>query len=563
MFNRFKFIFLLSFLSFFLCSNWSCKKKEAEVLPAPIVSPLSLTDNKVDSASSKINYYQVNINPTIKLVFNNSIDRSSVANSINLNENGSTPVSINVGYSQNDSTVIITPQLPLKFLTRYTLKINSTLASIQKALLNNNSNIGYVTKIDSTDKFVLLTDNALLDKVQQQTFKYFWDFGHPVSGMARERNTSGELVTTGGTGFGVMAIVTAASRGYITRADAAVRVLKISNFLLNNCTKYHGAFAHWVNGSTGATLPFSANDNGGDLVETSLLLQGLITARQYFSTADATETDIRNKINSIYNGVEWNWYRQNNQNVLFWHWSIDKGWIINQQISGWNEALIVYVLAASAPSAVNRILPIVYTNGWARNGAIVNNNTYFGFQLPLGPALGGPLFLSHYSFTGINPNGLNDTYADYKKQVTNHTKINYEYCKANPKGWNGYSNLCWGLTASDVPNGYNANEPGNNDIGVISPTAAISSIAYTPVESINALKFFYYKLGDKLWGQYGFYDAFKLSDPWFANSNLAIDQGPIIVMIENYRTGLMWNLFTSAPEVKSAMLSLGFSAPYL
>ncbi len=562
MFNRFKFIFLLSFLSFFLSFNWSCKKKEADVLPALIVSPLSLTDNKVDSASSKANYYQVNINPTIKLVFNNAIDRSSVANNINLNENGSTPVSINVGYSQNDSTIIITPQLPLKFLTRYTLKINNTLASIQKALLNNNFNIGYVTKIDSTDKFLLLTDNALLDKVQQQTLKYFWDFGHPVSGMARERNTSGELVTTGGTGFGVMAIVTAASRGYITRADAAVRVLKISNFLLNNCTKYHGAFAHWVNGSTGATLPFSANDNGGDLVETSLLLQGLITARQYFSTADVTETDLRSKINSIYNGVEWNWYRQINQNVLFWHWSIDKGWIINQQISGWNEALIVYVLAASAPSAVNRIPPIVYTNGWARNGAIVNNNTYFGFQLPLGPALGGPLFLSHYSFTGINPNGLNDAYADYRKQVTNHTKINYEYCKANPKGWNGYSNLCWGLTASDVPNGYNANEP-NNDIGVISPTAAISSIAYTPTESMNALKFFYYKLGDKLWGQYGFYDAFKLSDPWFANSTLAIDQGPIIIMIENYRSGLLWNLYTSAPEVKAGMLSLGFTAPYL
>ena len=562
MFNRFKFIFLLSFLSFFLSFNWSCKKKEADVLPALIVSPLSLTDNKVDSASSKANYYQVNINPTIKLVFNNAIDRSSVANNINLNENGSTPVSINVGYSQNDSTIIITPQLPLKFLTRYTLKINNTLASIQKALLNNNFNIGYVTKIDSTDKFLLLTDNALLDKVQQQTLKYFWDFGHPVSGMARERNTSGELVTTGGTGFGVMAIVTAASRGYITRADAAVRVLKISNFLLNNCTKYHGAFAHWVNGSTGATLPFSANDNGGDLVETSLLLQGLITARQYFSTADVTETDLRSKINSIYNGVEWNWYRQINQNVLFWHWSIDKGWIINQQISGWNEALIVYVLAASAPSAVNRILPIVYTNGWARNGAIVNNNTYFGFQLPLGPALGGPLFLSHYSFTGINPNGLNDAYADYRKQVTNHTKINYEYCKANPKGWNGYSNLCWGLTASDVPNGYNANEP-NNDIGVISPTAAISSIAYTPTESMNALKFFYYKLGDKLWGQYGFYDAFKLSDPWFANSTLAIDQGSIIIMIENYRSGLLWNLYTSAPEVKAGMLSLGFTAPYL
>jgi hypothetical protein len=562
MFNRFKLFFLFSFLSFFLCFNVACKKKEADVLPAPIISPLFLTDNKVDSLSSKTNYFQVGINPSIKLIFNNSIDKSTVANSIYLNENGVTSVSINVGYSQNDSTVIITPQLPLKYLTRYTLKINNTLASIQKALLNNNVSIGYLTKIDSTNKFPLITDNALLDKVQQQTFKYFWDFGHPISGMARERNTSGDLVTTGGTGFGVMAIITAASRGFITRADAATRVLKISNFLLTNCTKYHGAFAHWINGATGATIPFSTNDNGGDLVETSLLLQGLITARQYFSTADATETDLRNKINTIYNGVEWNWYRQNNQNVLYWHWSADKGWIINQQISGWNEALIVYALAASAPSIANRIPPIVYANGWARNGAIANNNSYFGLQLPLGPASGGPLFLSQYSFVGINPNGLVDTYADYKKQVTNHTKINYEYCKANPRGWNGYSNLCWGLTASDVPNGYNANEP-NNDIGVISPTAALSAMPFTPTESINALHFFYYKLGDKLWGQYGFYDAFKLSDPWFANSYLAIDQGPMIIMIENYRTGLLWNLFTSAPEIKSGLLSLGFTAPYL
>jgi hypothetical protein len=562
MFNRFKFIFLFSFLSFFVCFNWACKKKEAEVLPTPIISPLVLTDNKVDSLSSKTNYYQVNINAVIKLEFNNALDRATVTNALALVENGVATASINVSYSQGDSVLTITPQLPLKYLTRYTLKINNTLASTQKGLLNNIITIGYVTKIDSTDKFPIIADNALLDKVQQQTFKYFWDFGHPVSGMARERNTSGDLVTTGGTGFGVMSIITAASRGFITRADAATRVLKISNFLLTNCTKYHGAFAHWINGATGATIPFSVNDNGGDLVETALLLQGLITARQYFSTADATETDLRNKINTIWNAVEWNWYRQNNQNVLYWHWSTDKGWTINQQIGGWNEALIVYALAASAPLAANRIPPIVYRNGWARNGAMVNNNTYFGLQLPLGPALGGPLFLSQYSFVGINPNGLVDTYADYKKQVTNHTKINYEYCKANPRGWNGYSNLCWGLTASDVPNGYNANEP-NNDIGVISPTAAISSMPFTPTESIDALKFFYYKLGDKLWGQYGFYDAFKLSDPWFANSYLAIDQGPMIVMIENYRTGLLWNLFTSAPEIKSGLLSLGFTAPYL
>lgn len=233
---------------------------------------------------------------------------------------------------------------------------------------------------------------------------------------------------------------------------------------------------------------------------------------------------------------------------------------MNAQVRGWNEALMTYVLAASSPT-YNIPLP-VYTNGWANNGGMRNGNVYYNYVLPLGPTLGGPLFFEHYSFLGINPNGLNDAYANYQVQATNHTKINYEYCKTNPRGWFGYSSQCWGLTASDVPGGYNANSP-TNDIGVISPTAAISSIPYTPAESMAALKFFYYTLGDKLWGQYGFYDAFKLNEAWFATSTLAIDQGPIIVMIENYRSGLLWNLFTSAPEIKNGMRGLGFTAPYL
>ena len=555
-----KAILFFAFYSFLLVS---CKKSPTDTINQPIVtesfsvSNVSLNNNIINNV-----VYNAPYNSSIKISFTAPVKTTSASSSISL-RNGTSVVATNILFENGNKDVLVQTSSPLSPLTRYTFTVNTNLLSAQNTGLAAGATVNFITAIDSSDKFEVLSDNALLDKIQQQTFRYFWDFGHPVSGMARERNTGDEVVTTGGTGFGVMAIVTAASRGIITRADAAARVLKISNFLLNNCTRYHGAFAHWVNGATGTTIPFSTNDNGGDLVETSLLLQGLITARQYFSTANATETDVRNKINTIYSEVEWNWYRQNIQNVLYWHWSIDKGWIINQQISGWNEALIVYTLAASSPLAVNRIPAIVYRNGWARNGAMINNNTYFGFQLPLGPALGGPLFLSQYSFLGINPNGLNDPYADYKKQVTNHTKINFEYCRSNPKGWYGYSNLCWGLTASDVPNGYNANEPGNNDIGVITPTAAISSIPFTPVESMNALKFFYYKLGDKLWGQYGFYDAFKLSDPWFASSNLAIDQGPIIVMIENYRTGLLWNLFTSAPEVKAGMLSLGFSAPYL
>ena len=218
------------------------------------------------------------------------------------------------------------------------------------------------------------------------------------------------------------------------------------------------------------------------------------------------------------------------------------------------------MLAASSPT--HSIPKSVYDSGFARNGAMVNNNNYYGYQLLLGPSLGGPLFFEHYSFLGINPNGLSDAYANYQTQTLNHTKINYTYCVSNPKGWFGYSDSCWGLTASDIQNGYTASSP-TNDVSYIAPTAAVSSLPYTPTESMKALKFFYYVLGDKIWGQYGFKDAFSLQNLWFAESYLAIDQGPMIVMIENYRSGLLWNLFTSCPEVKTGLLSLGFSAPYL
>lgn len=505
--------------------------------------------------------YNVKTNVTAKLSFNNAVNRSTVSGAVSVKETGTTAVALNIGYENGDSTIVLMPASPLKNITKYQVDITSVLKSVKGGALSAAQSFSFITQIDSADKFPVLSDNALLDKIQQQTFKYFWDFGHPVSGMARERNNSGDVVTTGGTGFGIMAIITAVSRNFITRADGAARILKIADFLKNNCTEYHGAFAHWVNGATGATIPFSANDNGADLVETSYLLQGLITAREYFSTANATETDLRSKVNFLWNRVDWNWFRQSGQNTLYWHWSADKGWAMNFPVSGWNEALITYVLGAS--STTNPIPAAVYSNGWARNGVMKNGSVYYSYTLPLGPAMGGPLFFEHYSFLGINPTGLNDTYANYQTQAVNHTRINYEYCKANPLGWNGYSNLCWGLTASDIPNnGYNANAPGN-DPGVISPTAAISSMPYTPVESMAALKFFYYKLGDKLWGDYGFYDAFKLSDPWFAGSTLAIDQGPEIIMIENYRTGLLWNLFTGAPEIKNGMRNLGFTAPYL
>lgn len=547
----------INYILIFLLAGLSCKKKDTTP-PAP--DALQLVSSQLDNKPPTAVYYDIKINPVLKLAFNNSLDRQTVAANVSLNENGVTIIPVNYSYEKNDSVLVIATQSSLKYLTSYYLRATTNLRSIKGGSLGNAVSIQFITSIDSSDKFPILTDNQLLDTVQRRTFRYFWEFGHPVSGMARERNSSADVVTTGGTGFGIMAIITAVNRNFITRTEGRDRILKITNFLLNNCTRYHGAFAHWVNGATGATIPFSPNDNGADLVETSYLMEGLITARQYFNTPDAGETTLRNNTNNLLNAVEWNWFRQNNQNVLYWHWSPDKAWLINAQVRGWMEALITYVMASS--SLTDSIPKIVYDNGWAVNGAIRNNNTYYGYQLPLGPSNGGPLFFEHYSFLGINPNGLSDAYANYQTQTTNHTKINYEYCKANPRGYYGYSNLCWGLTASDIPTGYSANEP-NNDRGVIAPTAALSSFPYTPIESMNALKFFYYKLGDKLWGQYGFYDAFSLKDLWFANSTLAIDQGPIIVMIENYRSGLLWNLFSGAPEIKNGLRRLGFTAPYL
>lgn len=538
----------------------SCKKKETPITPPPPNPPaFKLTELKVDNINNGSTYYAVKTSPEIKLSFSAPADPNTVTNNISLKTNTGAAVSLTSSF-ENDSALILKPASALSFITKYSLTIGTGLKSKEGASLQTGVSATLISQIDSTDKFPRISDSALLTLVQQQTFKYFWDFGHPVSGMARERNSSGDVCTTGGTGFGIMSILVGINRNFISRSDGLSRIQKIVSFYKNKCTAYHGAFAHWINGSTGATVPFSEKDDGADLVETSFLMQGLLCARQYFDLSNAGEKKLRDDINELWNGVEWNWFRQNDQNVLYWHWSPDNEWAMNTQIAGWNEALVVYVLAAS--SNKDFIPKIVYDNGWARNGAMKNGKQFFGITLPLGPDYGGPLFFSHYSFLGINPHSLSDAYANYWTQDTSQSKINYLYCVNNPKNYNGYSNLCWGLTASDEENGYSAHSP-TNDNGVISPTAAVSSLPYTPTESMNALKFFYYKLGDKIWGGYGFKDAFNLTNIWFADSYLAIDQGPQIVMIENYRSGLLWNLFMSCPEAKRGMKNLGFQGPDL
>jgi hypothetical protein len=505
------------------------------------------------------NLYNVPVNAVVQISFSQAINQSTVAAAVSFTGTGL--VTSTFSYP-NDSTLVIQPSSPLNPLTKYLLVVSPPLKSAADSSLTTTVEINFVTAMDTTDKFPRISDSALLTLVEQQTFNYFWADGDVNSGMAKER-ASQTQVTTGGSGFGIMSMLVGVQRGFITRTQALGRVTTIVNFLTNSVTTYHGAFSHWINGSTGATIPFSTEDNGGDIVETSYMIQGLLCARQYFnSTTDAGEISLRSAINNLYNNVDWNWYRQNSQNVLTWNWSPTYNFAINVQVQGWCEAMIAYVLAASSPNDTAAIPTVVYTNGWARNGGEKNGNSYYGITLPLGPAYGGPLFFAHYSFLGINPNGLSDAYANYWTQDTAHARINYLYCVANPDHFNYYDSACWGLTASDDNTGYSAHSPTNDD-GVISPTAAISSLPYTPTESMNALRFFYYKLGDKIWGQYGFIDAFNLTDLWFDNDYLAIDQGPQIVMIENYRSGLLWNLFMSCPEIQSGMTNLGFQSPNL
>ncbi|MFI4889554.1 MAG: glucoamylase family protein [Steroidobacterales bacterium] len=410
-----------------------------------------------------------------------------------------------------------------------------------------------------TDFLAALPDGELLEAVQRQSFGFFWDAAHPHSGLAPDRCTRqagpvDDLVVIAGSGFGVMALIVAVERGWVSR-DSALERLGGMLGLLGRATRYHGAFPHFMDGSDGATIPFMHDDDGGDLVETSVLCMGLLCARQYFDRDSAPEVRVRGQITALWQSVEWDWYTRDGENVLYWHWSPNHGWAMNRQIRGWNECLITYLLAASAPR--HAVAARVYHEGFATGPGYRNGKTYYGIELPLGMPYGGPLFFCHYSFCGLDPRGLQDRYTSYWEQNVRHARINRAYCIANPHAHRGYGESCWGLTASDEPTGYAAHAP-QNDNGTIAPTAALSSMPYVPSEAMQVMRHLLSHHGARVWGRYGFVDAFCQDQDWFADTYLAIDQGPIIIMIENYRSGLLWKLFMSVPEVQAGLGKLGF-----
>ena len=404
-----------------------------------------------------------------------------------------------------------------------------------------------------------LSDEALLDLVQKKTTIYFTDFSEPNTGLARERSndTFGDIVTTGGSGFGMMAIIAGMERGYLPREYGIYLFDKQLTFL-EKCERFHGMWAHWYDGASGKVFPFSKYDDGGDLIESAFLAQGLLTVRQYFKES---APELARRADELWRGMEWDWYTQGTDS-LYWHWSKNYGWKMNHRIKGYDECFIAYVLAASSPT--HKVGRKVYEACYKNSPYYYNGKSYYGIPLTIGMEYGGPLFFTHYSFLGLDPRGLTDGLTNYYERGRAHALIHYNYAIENPKGWKGYGADLWGFTSSDDPKvGYCSHHPGTPDEnGTVSPTAAISSIVYTPEESLKCMHHLYEDLGDELFGPMGFYDAYNPSmpaDKQVVRSYLAIDQGPIAVMLENYRSGLLWKLFMSAPEIREGLDELGFT----
>ena len=415
-----------------------------------------------------------------------------------------------------------------------------------------------------------LTEDELLDEVQRATFQYFWEGAEPNSGMARERyhvdgpypQDDRNVVTSGGSGFGLMAIIVGVERSFINRNEAVDRFERIVEFL-EEADRYNGLWPHWMHGETGKTKPFSRLDDGADIVETAFLVQGLLTVRQYLIDGTDREKEIAERIDTLWRDVNWNWHtKEGAENVIYWHWSPNHEWASDHTIQGYDETMIAYVLAASSPTY--SIDPKVYHEGWARGGDIIlEDHEAYGYSLPVrhnsAVEYSGPLFWAHYSYLGLDPRNLEDQYANYWENNRNHSLIHYEYAIENPKNFEGYGENLWGLTASYSVDGYSGHRPHDVDHGVITPTAALSSIPYTPEESMKVMRNLYENYYDETFGPYGFYDALSPEHDWFPKRYLAIDQGPIVVMIENHRSGLLWDLFMSSEEIQEGLDKLGFT----
>lgn len=409
------------------------------------------------------------------------------------------------------------------------------------------------------------TDTDLLDLEQRAAFYFFWYASNPNTGVSLDRMTNPTLGATGSTGFGLTTYPIAVERGWITRTQAAERTLKVLRFYRDTADRFHGFYPHFLNSETGKVIELFDKDNGADIVESAYFFAGALTCRQYFTGADAVESEIRQIATDLYNAADWQFVRRNTagdtlQNLSWW-WSPTYGFQNGGRVTGFNEAMIVYLLALGSPT--HAVPASVYHQGWA--GSYRRNQSHYGIPLQV-ESWSSSLFTYQYTPCWVDFRNKQDAYANYFETSRNATLINRQWCIANTGHYVGYSDSLWGLTACDGPGyspfrGYDARGPFQSDDGTIAPTAALASMPFTPNESLAALRYMFDHHRDGLWGAYGFKDAFNLTanPDWFDPDYIGIDQGPIVIMIENYRSQLIWNLFMSSPEVAAAMAKAGFT----
>lgn len=400
---------------------------------------------------------------------------------------------------------------------------------------------------------------GFVTEVQEASFRYFYDYAYPGSNLPREGikaedSWDPEAISAVSVGMYFFNIAAGIERGFISRQAGVEHVTVALDFLAGPTQRFFGAFPHWIDGKTGAVRPFSQTDNGADMVETAIIAEGLIFAREYFDNNTSEEAHIRETADALWKAIEWDKFIKTPDNVMIWHWSPDYGFS-DLPIVGFHEAEICYILGVASPDYP--ISTDTYWDGWVgMNPEYYNHREVPGIdgplELTLGWDYGKPMFAMHYSYMGLDPRKVPLKDGNKFDEFVRQTEANRQYALLNADTWKGYDTY-WGLTASLSPGGYRAHTPVTDDNGTISPTAALSSIAYLPEPVIDMMQDMYLNKGDKLWGPFGFYDAFNPKQDWVANGYIGIDVGPVAPMIENYKTGKLWEVFMRAPEVTKAI----------
>lgn len=404
-----------------------------------------------------------------------------------------------------------------------------------------------------------LTTPALLDTLQYTSFQYFWNEANPANGLIRDRSTSGSPASIASTGFGLSAICIGVDHGWVTREAARQRVLTTLNTFWTKpqgsgqtgYIGYKGLYYHFLDMTT-ATRTWTCEVS---TIDSALLFAGMLDARQYFAGADSVETRIRALADSIYLRADWNFFRNLNPGILM-GWKAGTGFAGFGQWIGYNEAMILYFLALGSPTHP------VPTTAWSAWTSGYDWLTAYGYSFVTCP----PLFTHQYSHCWIDFRTIQDAYMTshgmtYFENSRRATLAQRNYCIANPGGWTGYGTNLWGLTASDGPFGYQAAgaPPAQNDNGTIAPTAAAGSIPFAPDECIPVLHNLYDTYKAQLWGPYGFRDAFNLTYNWWGTDYIGIDQGPVIMMIENYLNGRTWDRLRQNQYLQNGLQRAGFN----